>query len=248
MEIHAAVERGKTALVSDMLARDPSAIHARNKLDDQPLHTAAHNGRANLVEMLLNCGADINAKGDHGRTPLHFAVMGKKKKIIEILLRSKANPNLKDAYGCTPLYLAASVQEKTTCRSLLAAGALVDLRAELYLESPDTVLAKLQANTEVCDAILAQQLLFNAINLSAVELVSYLLSHGANPGIPGFGNTPPLLQAIPMRNTDVVRLLLKAGADVSIREEQTGRSLLQFCAVYGAPAAMIELLRERGAA
>jgi hypothetical protein len=54
------------------------------------------------------------------------------------------------------------------------------------------------------------------------------------------------LQAIPMRHTAVVRLLLEAGADVHILDH-VGRPVLQVCTVYGAPPDMIDVLREYGA-
>ena len=168
--------------------------------------------------MLLNAGADINAKGDSGRTPLHFAVLSQHRKVLLLLLRHGANANVEDNFGSTPLYLAASVKEQNAVEALISSGAKFDPRAAIYLDGPAIVLSRLQADPKSLDPKLAQLMLLDAIRLGATDVVSYLLRHGADARKPCFGETPPLLEAVSMRNTIVVRMLLEAGADVQVRD------------------------------
>jgi ankyrin repeat protein len=234
IDIHTATERGRTARVKEILAADPGIVNLRNKLNDQPLHLAAHHGRVALVEILLNAGAAIDSKGDSGRTPLHFAVLSQHPKVLLLLLRHGANANVEDDFGSTPLYLAASVKEPNAVEALMSSGAKLDPRAAIYLEGPAAVIGRLEADPIPLGPKLAQLLLLDAIRLGATGAVSYLLQHGADARKPCFGETPPLLEAVSMRDTSIVRALLEAGADIQVRDH-VGRPILKFCSVYGAP-------------
>ena len=51
--------------------------HARNEFGEQPLHTAAYCGNAEVVQLLMGAGADIDARDDRfDGTPLAFAAVG----------------------------------------------------------------------------------------------------------------------------------------------------------------------------
>ena len=51
--------------------------HARNDLGEQPLHSAAYSGNAEVVRLLLHAGADVDARDARfDSTPLTFATVG----------------------------------------------------------------------------------------------------------------------------------------------------------------------------
>jgi len=51
--------------------------HARNRMGEQPLHTAAYAGNAEAVRLLLDAGADLEARDDNfDGTPLSYATVG----------------------------------------------------------------------------------------------------------------------------------------------------------------------------
>eukprot|EP00041_Stephanoeca_diplocostata_P039339 m.1615097 g.1615097 ORF g.1615097 m.1615097 type:complete len:243 (+) comp25371_c2_seq2:114-842(+) len=71
------------------------------------LHAAACSGNIEIVDMLLEHGANPNVTDKFSRTPLHDAAQDGAMDIVESLLRYGAKPNPKDAYGRTPMHLAA---------------------------------------------------------------------------------------------------------------------------------------------
>ena len=70
----------------------------------QPLHLAVLKGNAEIVNLLLGNGAQIDlvAKNKDKATPLHWAVFFQKKGIVSLLIESGANINALDSHGFTP--------------------------------------------------------------------------------------------------------------------------------------------------
>jgi uncharacterized protein len=88
-------------------------------------------------------------------------------------------------------------------------------------------------------------LIWDAIRTQSVGLTRFLLQHGVSPNGKTHGSYP-LLEAIAYRNIDIVRLLLESGADISL-SDHVGRSLLEYCEVYGATPDIVDLLKAHGA-
>ncbi|KAJ1480310.1 ankyrin repeat-containing domain protein, partial [Baffinella frigidus] len=75
-----------------------------------PLHVAVFMGRAQVVEILLEHGADVLAKTSGGDAPLHLAFilprMAGRDAIIRTLLLKGADVSAKNSTGRTPLHHA----------------------------------------------------------------------------------------------------------------------------------------------
>jgi ankyrin repeat protein len=102
--------------------------------------TAAHSGFADLVEFLLQKGADPNRAGA-GFAPLHQAIMRRDERLVRLLLAHKADPEAKlvswtptrrtssdfhfepELVGATPLWLAARYVQPRVMRLLMEFGA-----------------------------------------------------------------------------------------------------------------------------
>jgi len=68
-----AIENGADAIFLDILASYGAPFEAAQKTRRTPLHRAAEQGRADLIETLVLQGLDLNARDSEGKTPLHLA-------------------------------------------------------------------------------------------------------------------------------------------------------------------------------
>lgn len=64
-------------------------------------------GRKDVVEYLLQNGANVQARDDGGLIPLHNACSFGHAEVVNLLLRHGADPNARDNWNYTPLHEAA---------------------------------------------------------------------------------------------------------------------------------------------
>ena len=70
-DIHEASRKGDAVAVNRILYQDPEAMHAKDSDGNIPLSCAAEEGHADVAEVLLSHGAEVDAH--RGRTVLRFA-------------------------------------------------------------------------------------------------------------------------------------------------------------------------------
>jgi hypothetical protein len=120
--LHAAAERGQTALTDALLTAGCSP-HIADFQQYTPLLLAANGGHLACVERLLAAGADARATAVRGWTALHGAAWGGHALVVQRLLAAGALPNAPAAQlAATPLHIAAATGHHDCCASLLAAG------------------------------------------------------------------------------------------------------------------------------
>ena len=65
-------------------------------MEQLPLHDACRRGHIEIVEYLVEHGANVNVSDNDGITPLHDACRGGHKEIVEYLVEHGANVNVSD--------------------------------------------------------------------------------------------------------------------------------------------------------
>ena len=95
-----------------------------------PLILASTAGHSEVVEILIDNGADIEAQSERTKdTPLSLACSGGRYEVVEILLRLGANKEHRNVSDYTPLSLAASGGYVNIIKLLLSYGAEINSRS-----------------------------------------------------------------------------------------------------------------------
>lgn len=97
-----------------------------------PLHYAASFGLGDVVERLIEDGAELDAPGSrNGGTALHGATLRQHVSVMKILLKAGADPSRADFNMATPLHTAASYGNPEVLRLLLQYGASIEAEDNL---------------------------------------------------------------------------------------------------------------------
>ncbi len=229
------------------------------------LHFAAREGALECVRALVAARANVNQASVDGSSPLLVAVQNGFYTVAEFLLEHGADPNLANAKSWTPLYLAVKNrnQEITAVPAPSNEGALDFIR--ILLDRGANPNVRLQADTEVHQGMSALWLkeagatpLLRAALCGDLTVVRLLLQHGADPKIPTFDHTTPLMVASGVgwaegmmreyseeQTLELVHLLLDLGADVNAANDHGITAL--HGAAYKAANKVVQLLVDRGA-
>lgn len=99
---------GDTDAVIRMLSDDPALVSARDEYQFTALHNVAGEDQLDMINLLLDKGADPNAQNDEGIAPLHLAAYPE---VAALLVRRGADINLRSHDGSTPLIVHAAEAE-----------------------------------------------------------------------------------------------------------------------------------------
>src|SRR5688572_8356263 len=122
--LHLAAHYGHLAVVKELVERG-AAIEgvSRNAIGNTALAAAAWGDRLDVVEYLLDRGADVDAANAHGDTALHRAATAGRAEVVKLLLRSGASRNCQNAEGKRPWDLATESGHENIARVLRAQDA-----------------------------------------------------------------------------------------------------------------------------
>lgn len=152
-----------------------------------------------VVKLLISAGANVNAVDKNGSSVLARAVQSQKTEIVKLLIEAKANVNLKDQTGFAPLMAAVGDHQNIEIVKLL-----IEAKANVHATSQNgcTALFLVQNNVEAARILLAAKA---KVNIKC-----------------DFDGRTPLMSVGP----DVVRLLIKAKANINTRDK-SGRTALK---------------------
>lgn len=227
--------------VKKMLAANPELANAVVDNYQSPLGTACANGSLELVQLLIEKGADVNARGEFLMSPLGSAIGRNQLEVAKLLLEKGADPTKPEGDGSTLLFYA---QTPAAVEWLLARK--VDAKARR--KNKDTALhsACMMGHKEVIEALLAAGADIEAIgNFNKPPLhvaagsvfasdgkgvVELLLKKGAKLDATGFAGNTALHEAAFHGRIEVVKYLLGKGIAIGVKNNngQTPLALAKF--------------------
>jgi len=205
-------------------------LNADEELDAKKrtaLHIAAEKGFSDIIELLLERGANAHSLDCKGRTPLHHAAEAKDSRCISLLLEHGCDAAQVDHQGLTVWHLAALCDniEALEILATRAAGTLLSTSGELR-EGKTALLCAAQAGSE--------------------EGIKILLKLKGSLSDKSYDGSTVLHYAAKAENSDAFQALLSQGLDPHTQTKD-GSSVLHYAAEGFSSRQIVDLLIERGA-
>jgi ankyrin repeat protein len=193
---------------------------------DQALITAAERGDNAAVQRLLREGASVGARDGRGRTALLAATHGNRVDAARLSIAAGSDVNARDAIDDSPFLYAGAEGRNDILKMALAAGA--DLASTNRYGGTALIPAAHHGHVETVKILLATAIDKNHVNkLGWTALLEAVI----------LGNGGPA-------HTEIVRLLVEAGANVNLADRD-GMTPLAHARRRGF-AAMVRLLENAG--
>ena len=232
-----AVQSGQIENVKLALAHG-SDVNATGDKGFTALHLAAYANNAELAQLVLDHGANIEAnQAIYGVTPLQAAVAVGAMNVAQLLLNRGANYEKPAGNGWTPIFFAAYYGQMNTANLLLAKGARIEVKATdgstplfwaIDQVKPDAVKLLLDdhANVNAIQNDGGTPLHIAALKGSK-DIAGLLLQHGAQVNQPDHNGITPLHNAAKTGNFEMVELLVKSGTNINAKDNK-GHSVLKY--------------------
>ncbi|XP_067670056.1 serine/threonine-protein phosphatase 6 regulatory ankyrin repeat subunit A-like [Haliotis asinina] len=209
--IHVACIRGNVAMVKNILAKHIFGINSRGRKGRTPLMVAAQYGKKELFNLLLCEGANMFHTDDDGNNILHVSCIGGHLHMVVYVLSGFIfDINSRGKSGRTPAMLAAQEGHKHVFNLIVSRN---------------------------CNLQLGDSCGNNFIHIAciggSVEMVNYLLrDNTAAIESRGRDGRTPIMSAAAHGQTDVVKLLMSKGSDVTLLDDY-GESILHIACSGG---------------
>lgn len=232
-ELFSAARKGDFTTVKDLLEKYPDMKNTKETGGWTLLHVA-YNSRE-LVEYLIENGADIEARSDGQWTPLHNQAYKGHRDGVELLLEHGADIEAKTSFGHTPLLSSIRWDRIEVTKFLIEKGANINPTTELG-RTP-LIISAVEGNSEMARLFLdsdadisikdnnyKRTALHFAALYGQLDIVAALVKKGANVNEKDAAGKTPLDYANQYGHEKVAKLLKSSGAQGEIDPEHFGFS------------------------
>ncbi len=198
-------------------------IDAENEGGHTVLMKAVVSGNGPLVSYVLSCQANTNARDKAGQTAVLHAVKSGNLEIVALLLSYSADIDIPDYFGRTPLHWSVILLHPPTITQQLILRHKPKINTVNYFGFTPFI---------------------NVVDFKNLNLVHFLVEHGADVNYPKKNRTTPLMCAILNDSLNIVQFLLTVpGIDLNARDYYGYTALMQ--AVNVKNFEMVKLLLQR---
>jgi len=204
---------------------------------DSALCYAAMYGRLPSVRMLVEAGADVNHRGQYGRRPIHYAAQASAEIAAYLLDRGADLTRLTEGNEDALADALSTKDVPDVARLLVARGLPLDglgrrrlLSWAAYCGRSDTVRALIalgaDPNAPDRDGNLPLFAALGANDKEKSPTLRALLEGGAEPNVTSRFGEPLFLSACDVGDVELMRLLLRRGANPEVRSKSFGTTPL----------------------
>ncbi|MBD0391518.1 ankyrin repeat domain-containing protein [Wolbachia endosymbiont of Pentalonia nigronervosa] len=215
-------------------------VNEADRYFNTPLHMAALYKRPDIVELLLERGADSQLQNVLGDTPLHIAVcMDSNGSIVKHLL-THTNPKLRNAEGNTPLHIAILCQNFSAIEHFFNYKEGVKVFTNIKNSNGKTPLDL--ANQDVLNFInnkrtllvrytvthsIGHRKFLHLVNNVGIDLNNMLLASGSSilTGLMNAFNIPKIKQSTLNKKLASIRHNIRCGARI-FKMDSNGKSMM----------------------
>lgn len=211
--VYAKDSRGWNALGYAMANKHRKIIKLLGEYETRPIDFAIAVATGNTVKVrtILRQGIDINAPNSEGEPAILVAIKNNDRMMLRLLLENNAELNIKNKKGYTILMYTFAAQKFEMSKILLSHGGLGDFNYRYKDGKSALMLAIIKKNRRIIKSVMKFRQNFNIRD--------------------NFGNTA-LVYAAGLGLSDVVRTLLKKGADPTIPRKD-GRTVIDIAKAKG---------------
>ena len=185
-------------------------VNHKDKIGYTSLLAAVETAGADVVELLIDAGADIEVKHNNGRSPILVASDFGDLQVVEVLVKAGADVCVTENFGDTCLTLAAANGHTETVRTLLC------------MPEVDVNQSNNRGNTALHYAVAQKH-----------SVVQLLIDAGADVEAQNRLGRAPLHCACEIGELDIVQMLVEAGVDVCVGDDDDSTAYLIVATFYG---------------
>ena len=193
-------------------------------------HCVIEDCKNEVLQTMISCGAQVNAINKEGRTALMIASKSGNIEGINVLLKAGADPNIIDVDGNTCLHCSVLGNYRKEVLHMIIDHSVhlnainkkvhtaLMMASERGNSDAINVLLKAGADPNIIDADGNTCLHFLVLQRCNKEVLEIIIDHGVHVNTMNKRNETALMIASAKGNTDIIKVLLTAGADPNITD------------------------------
>ena len=223
--IRYAIRGGCSKEVLQFIIDQGADVNATSEVNGTPLMLASQNGNVDATNVLLSAGADRTIKDAVGDTWIHYAIRGGcSTEVLQLIIDKGADVNATSEVSGTPLMLASQNGNVDAMNVLLRAG----------------------ADQTIKDAVGDTWIHYAIHGGCSKEVLQFIIDKGADVNATSEVSGTPLMLASHNGNVDAMNVLLRAGADRTIKDA-VGDTWIHYAIRGGCSKEVLQFIIDKGA-